>query len=69
MFAGAVICISGRKSLGMAVWATDSADLAAAGVPLANGLSDELPAEATVRMPSEVAASTAADRSSSNGCP
>jgi hypothetical protein len=69
MFAGAMICISARLALGTAVCATDRAVSAAAGVPLAYGLSPLLPAEATVRIPSRVALSTAADRSSSNGCP
>lgn len=69
MFAGAVTSKNGWKSLGTAVCATESALGAAPGVPVTYGLSLELPAEATVRMPSLEAPSTAATRSSSNGCP
>ena len=69
MFAGAVTSTYGWKSLGTAVWATDSALGAAPGEPVTYGLSLELPADATVRMPSFVAPCTAAARSSSNGWP
>src|SRR5687768_14678846 len=54
---------------GTAVCATLNADVAAAGEPVMNCLSALLPADATVSTPSADAASTAADRSSSNGWP
>ena len=69
MFAGARICMSGRNALGTAVWATESAESVAPGVPVTYGLSELLPDDATVRIPTSVAFSTASDRSSSNGCP
>jgi len=69
MVAGETICMSGRNALGTAVCATDSALGAAAGVPLAYGLSLLLPADATVSTPALVAFSTAVERSSSNGWP
>ena len=69
MPAGAVTSYCGWNALGTAVCATESALGAAPGVPVTYGLSLELPAEATVRMPSFVAPSTAATRSSSNGWP
>ncbi len=69
MEAGATTSYCGRNALGTSVWATEIAVAAALGVPVAYGLSLELPAEATVRTPSAVALFTASTRSSSNACP
>ena len=54
---------------GTAVCATLSAEEAAPGEPVMNCLSALLPADATVSTSDGEAASTAADRSSSNGWP
>jgi len=67
--AGDRMSIRPSVEVGTSVCATLSAVAAAAGEPVMNCLSALLPAEATVSTPRRVAASTAAERSSSNGCP